>query len=71
MIDARYVAEDGVTYLKVPLDDATFAWLVELSEHCHVEPRLLVAAILRDVKNDDETAHLCEPAPSGGGVTLQ
>ena len=30
-----------------------------------------VAAILRDVKNDDETAHLCEPAPSGGGVTLQ
>ena len=70
IIDAEYDDEGQVTHLRIPLDDRTFAWLVELAESCHVEPALVAAAILRDVRLDDENEHLCEPAPRAGAVSL-
>ena len=70
MSDAFYDGNEQVTHVRVPLDDATFAWVVELAESCHVEPRLVIAAILRDVRLDDETAHLCEQERGAGGVAL-
>jgi hypothetical protein len=70
MIAASYDRDEEVTYLRVPLDDATFAWVIELAESCHVEPSLVISSILRDVRVDDETEHLCEPRRSGGGIAL-
>jgi hypothetical protein len=66
---ARYDRIRGVTYLRIPVDDATAAWLAEVAESCHGEMEMIAAAILRDVKDDDELAHLHElaPPPSRGG----
>jgi hypothetical protein len=70
MSDPFYDRDDQVTFIQVPLDDATFAWVIELAELCHVEPRLVIAAILRDVRVDDQTEHMNEPRRSGGGIPL-
>ena len=55
--------EDGYIVFRVPVDDATVAWLCSLAGvHGH-EPRLIAAAILRDVREDDDrhqTLHPCE-----------
>ena len=34
---------DGTTAVLVPIDDATYAWLVGLAEMCHAEPALIAA----------------------------
>ncbi len=54
---------DGTHALLVPVDDRTTAWLCELADMHHVEPQIVAAAILRDVREDDEDQHL-PPPPS-------
>jgi len=54
---------------RAELDDATIAWLIEVQESGHI-PSLatLIAAIVRDVREDDQAAH-DEAIPEG--ITLQ
>jgi len=48
------------------LDDVTVARLIEVAESCHASPRQIIAAIVRDVLEDDALAHMQEDH-----VTLQ
>ncbi len=52
-----YDPDEQVTVIEVPLDDPTFAWVIELAELCHADVRLVIASILRDIRADDEAAH--------------
>lgn len=70
MDDPRYDSDEQETVFRVPLDDATTAWLLEVAEACHAEPRRVIAAILRDVRLDDEAAHLFEPRARSDGAPL-
>jgi hypothetical protein len=51
---------DGYIVLRVPIDDATAAWLVEVADMSHLPPERIAAAVLRDVREDDQAAHLQE-----------
>lgn len=48
--------EDYVIF-RVPIDEATVAWLLEIAEERGCEPRFIASAILRDVREDDQAAH--------------
>lgn len=52
--------QPGTTFDDVELDERTTAWLMDLSEEKRVPPKLLIAAILRDVANDDRAEHEAE-----------
>lgn len=49
--------DDEVVRFDVPIDMRTVAWLMELADLAHAPPALIIAAILRDVRQDDEQAH--------------
>lgn len=51
---------DGRKTLTVELDDATLAWLIEVADMHHAEPAVIAASILRDIRQDDQDAHLQE-----------
>lgn len=48
--------EDSVEF-KVRLDLRTVDWLCRLADACHAPPAVVAAAVLRDVRQDDEVAH--------------
>jgi hypothetical protein len=45
------------TALRVLLDDVTIARLAEVAEGCHAPIAVVAAAIIRDVMDDDYSAH--------------
>lgn len=56
--------DDGefVTF-PVSLDLATVAWLMDLANACHCSPPAVLAALIADIRRDDEVAHdLAAPA---------
>ena len=53
--------DDEVVYFNVPLDLATVAWVCEVAEGCHASPAAVIASLLRDVRVDDQNAHLSDP----------
>ena len=58
--------DDGYVVFKVPVDAATMAWLCELAEDRGYPPALIAAAVLRDVREDDQRSHDVRPS----GVAL-
>jgi hypothetical protein len=42
-------------------DPVTIARLIELADICHANPQTLIAAIVRDVLEDDALAHMPDP----------
>lgn len=52
---------DGANPFRVILDDVTTARLVELADMCHAQPSEIIAAIVRDVLEDDARAHEIAP----------
>jgi hypothetical protein len=52
--DIRDALETG---FRVTLDDLTVARLMELADVCHAPPAVVIAAIVRDVLEDDARAH--------------
>lgn len=55
--------DDGSTVLHVPVDDRTAAWLAEIADLHHAPVELVAGAVLRDVCQDDQDAHL-PPSPA-------
>jgi len=45
------------THFRVAFDDLTTARLLELADHCQTDPNNVIAAIVRDVLEDDAIAH--------------
>lgn len=45
------------TLFRVALDDITVARLIELADICQADPRSVIAAIIKDVLEDDARAH--------------
>ena len=62
--------DERATTFCVPLDDATVARLIELSDICHMPPTLLIASIIHDVLKDDEDAHGFEREKPNHETTL-
>lgn len=62
-MSARIRLPDGSTVLQVPVDDRTAAWLVEIADLHHAPVEVVAAAVLRDVREDDEDSHLPPPPP--------
>jgi hypothetical protein len=42
---------------RAELDDETVAWLCELADVCHAQPAVIATSILRNVREDDQSAH--------------
>ena len=49
--------ETDVVYFSVPLDLKTVAWLMDVCEGAHAPPMIVLAAMIRDLREDDEAAH--------------
>lgn len=52
--------EDLVEF-RIRLDDLTVARLMEVADNAHADPRVVVAAIIRDVLEDDARANYDGP----------
>lgn len=63
----HFTDDEPQTVFSVALDDPTVARLLELADACHAPPAVVIAALVRDVLEDDAMAHELEPDP----VTLQ
>jgi hypothetical protein len=48
--------DHGATF-RVTLDDVTVARLMEIADACHAPPTAVIAALVRDVLEDDALAH--------------
>lgn len=56
--DIEYDRDERTNFVRVPLDDATFAWLLEIAEMSHAAPADVVSAMLGDIRRDDQDAHV-------------
>lgn len=43
-----------MTVFEVALDDVAVAWLLEVAQGCGIPPAQVIAAMLRDIREDDE-----------------
>jgi hypothetical protein len=53
----RTMGAEPKTHFRVGFDDLTTARLLELADHCQTDPNSIIAAIVRDVLEDDAAAH--------------
>lgn len=49
--------EEEFVEFPVRVDLKTVAWLMELADLQHAPPAAVIAALLRDIRQDDEVAH--------------
>lgn len=56
----RQDIDEEISTFRVKLDDLTIARLMELADLCHAQPTSVIAAIVRDVLEDDARAHEAE-----------
>lgn len=62
--------EEPKTVFDVALDDETVAWLIGVCEGCNAPPAVVIAAMLRDLRQDDEAAHDISKVPPRTGMSL-
>lgn len=66
----RIEDDNDVVRFEVPVDLETVAWLMAISESCHAPPAVVIAAMLRNLREDDESAHYSAPPSRSGAATL-
>lgn len=60
---ARAEEDGGTVFFRVPIDDATVARLMTVADEAHADPATIIAAIVRDVLEDDELTHAAATEP--------
>lgn len=45
---------------RIVLDDQTVAWVMEIADGSHQHPAVIIAAMLRDLRVDDQAAHMAD-----------
>jgi hypothetical protein len=61
----------NVVWVTMPVDLETFAWLTARSQESRALPEVIAAAVLHDVRVDDEAMHVTTVPEDDSGATLQ
>lgn len=71
-MSAEHKKDDpDVVWVTMPLDVRTFAWLTARSQESRALPEQVAAAVLHDVRVDDEALHVTTVPEDDSGAVLQ